>query len=121
MALEEIFESDFVRSVVHREGSGADEETLARMERAIPPRKLAWGYYRFGEYLLHLDALRKAGIELSFRDLAHCEAEGLLALSRARAAFEGNHPACGACGTRQQNRFGMECSNCGAKFQKKRR
>jgi hypothetical protein len=120
MALEEIFEIDFVRGRVRRDAEGANPETIERMERQIPPRTLAWGYYRFGEYLLHLDALREAGIPLALADLANCEAEGLLALRRARASFEGHHPACTACGTRQQNRFGTECPGCGAKFQRKK-
>jgi hypothetical protein len=120
MALEEIFESDFARSRICRESEGASEETVERMERAIPPRKLAWGYYRFAEYLLHLDALRKAGITFETRDLGGFEVEGLLALDRARSAFEGKHPACGTCGIRQQNRFGSECSGCGAKFQRRK-
>lgn len=120
MALEEIFESDFVRSRIQREASGASPETVERMERQIPPRTLAWGYYRFGEYLLHLDALQRAGIGFQVRDLAGFEAEGILALGRARAAFESHHPACGSCGTRQQNRFGRECPGCGAKFQRRK-
>lgn len=119
MALEEIFEEDFVRSTIHSEGSGASPETLARMERRVPVRTLAWGYYRFAEYLLHLDALKRAGIALAERDLKGFEAEGILALDRARKAFEGGHPACSSCGTRQQNRFGRECSGCGIKFQRK--
>jgi hypothetical protein len=118
MALEDIFESDFVRGRVRRDAQGANPETAERMERQIPPRTLAWGYYKFGEYLLHLDALREAGIPLA--DLKSCEAEGLLALHRARAAFHGRHPACSACGLRQQNRFGTECPGCGAKFQRKK-
>lgn len=121
MALEEIFEQDYVRSSIHREASGANPETLARMERQIPPRTLAWGYYRFAEYLLHLDALKSAGVHFAARDLADFEAEGILALERARSAFQGRHPACSACGTRQPNCFGIECCNCGVKFQRRKR
>jgi hypothetical protein len=120
MALEEIYESDFVRSRIQREAAGASPETVERMERQIAPRKLAWGYYRFAEYLLHLDALRRAGIAFSGRDLAAFEVEGILALDRARTAFEGRHPACSACGLRQQNRFEAECPGCGAKFHRRK-
>jgi hypothetical protein len=120
LALEEIFESDFVRARIRREAAGATPETMERMEQKIPPRTLAWGYYRFAEHLLHLDALRRAGVRFAERDLLGCEAEGMLALDRARTAFEGHHPACSACGHRQQNRFGAECSGCGAKFQRKK-
>jgi hypothetical protein len=119
MALEEIFEEDFARARIQCESSGANAETLARMENRVPARTLAWGYYRFAEYLQHLDALKSAGILPVERDLAAFEAEGLLALDRARSAFEGRHPACGSCGARQQNRFGRECPECGIKFQRK--
>jgi hypothetical protein len=118
MALEEIFESDFVRSRIHSEG--ASPETIERMERQVPPRTMAWGYYRFGEHLLHLEALQQAGIGVASVDLAAFEAEGLLALHRARSAFKARHPACTACGERQQNRFGRECPGCGSKFQRKK-
>jgi hypothetical protein len=118
LALEEIFESDFVRSRLRREADGASTETVERMERTIPPRTLAWGYYAFGEYLLHLEALAKAGI--GYQSLAAFEAEGLLALSRARANFGGKHPECSSCGARQANRFGTECPVCGTRFQRKK-
>jgi hypothetical protein len=118
MALEEIFEGNFARSRIRSEG--ANDETRNRMELRIPPRTLAWGYYRFGEHLLHLEALQQAGIAFGTRDLAAFEAEGLLALRRARSAFESHHPACSACGQRQQNRFGRECPACGSKFQRKK-
>jgi hypothetical protein len=90
------------------------------MERQVPPRTLAWGYYSFGEHLLHLDALQQAGIGVASADLAACEAEGLLALRRARSAFESRHPACSACGMRQQNRFSPACPGCGSKSLRKK-
>jgi hypothetical protein len=120
MALEEIFEGDFARAQLRREASGANEETIERMEARLPARTLAWGYYTFGEHLLRLDAQKRAGIGLLERDLAAFELSGLLALDRARSAFEERHPACSGCGKRQQNRFTNECPGCGAKFQRKR-
>jgi hypothetical protein len=120
MALEEIYEEDFTRSIIHREASGATPETLARMEARIAPRKLAWGYYRFAEYLMHLDELLRAGLAFAFGRMSAVEVEGLLTLQRARAAFEDRHPACSACGRRLQNRFEAGCSGCGAKFQRKK-
>jgi hypothetical protein len=118
MALEEIFENDFARSRIR--GEGANAETLARMELQIPPRTLAWGYYRAGEHLLYLESLQQAGVVFPARDLAAFEAEGLLSLKRARSGFESKHPACSACGARQQNRFGRECPACGSKFQRRK-
>src|ERR1035437_107105 len=118
MALEEIFESDFARSRIRDEGANA--ETLARMELQIPPRTLAWGYYSAGEHLLHLESLQQAVVVFPARDLTGFEAEGLLALRRARAGFENRHPSCSACGARQQNRFGQQCHACGSKFQRRK-
>jgi hypothetical protein len=120
MALEEIFEQDFARARLKREMAQAADETLERMEQRLPGRTLAWGYYRFAYYLLHVDAQRSAGIPIEFAGLAAFEAEGLLALDRARAGFESRHPACSACGARQQNRFSVECHACGAKFHRKK-
>jgi hypothetical protein len=119
MALEEIFEEDFVRSRIDRESSGADERTRERMQAQIPPRTLSPGYYAYGEHLLRLEADQKAGIQFLASDLAAFEARGLVALGAARAAFQSKHPACGGCGARQQNRFGTECNHCGVKFQRK--
>jgi hypothetical protein len=120
LALEEIFEIDFARALIRSQSAGASAETVERMERQVKPRSLAWGYYCFADYLLHLDALRQAGVAFAVRDLALCEAEGFIALHRARSAFEGKHPACSACGLRQQNRFGAVCPGCGAKFRRKK-
>jgi hypothetical protein len=120
MALEEIFEEDFVRARVHRESSGADEETRERMAFQIPPRTLSPGYYVFGLHVLRLADMQKAGIVFGAGDLAEFEASGLMALAQARGGFESRHPACSACGSRQQNRFGVECHNCGAKFRRRK-
>jgi hypothetical protein len=115
MALEEIFEQDFARARLKREMEQADDETVARMELRLPGRTLARGYYRFADYLLRLDAQRRAGISFQLADLAAFEVDGLLALDLARGCFEGRHPVCSACGVRQQNRFSVECHACGTK------
>ena len=120
MALEEIFERDFARANIDRAGAQANEATRARLERTLPAELLAYGYYRFAEHLLHLDAMQRAGIRIGANQLTAFEAAGLVALHRARKTFEGNHPACSACGQRQHNRFGRECPGCGAKFRHKR-
>jgi hypothetical protein len=120
MALEEIFEQDFVRSRIERESAGANEETRERMSFQIPPRTLSPGYYEFGQHLLRLDAEQKAGVGFTAGDLAAFEVSGLLALAHARSAFEDRHPACNTCGTRQLNRFAVECSSCGVKFRKRK-
>jgi hypothetical protein len=119
MALEEIFEEDFMRARIEREAAGASPETRARMESRLPARTLSPGYYRFAQHLFHLDAQRKAGIVFVCGDLAAFEVEGLLALDRARGEFERRHPACSSCGARQENRFSPECCGCGVKFRRK--
>ena len=119
MALEEIFEEDFVRARVRRESAHASEETQERLLCQVPLRTLSPGYYKFGEHLLLLEAEQKAGVGLSAGELLRFEARGLVALAQARGNFGYRHPACSACGTRQQNRFGVECGNCGTKFRRK--
>lgn len=119
LALEEVFEEDFVRSIVERESGTADRHTRQRMESAIPPRTLSPGYYRWALHLLALDNERRAGIVFGARDLAAIEASGLVAADRARGSFRRKHPECNLCGALQPNRFGRECCGCGVKFQRK--
>jgi hypothetical protein len=109
-----------MRSAFQRESGGANEVTRARMARLVPPRKLAWGYYKWAEHLLHLEMQRKAGIVFRACDLAASEIAGIVALDQARAAFGGRHPACSGCGTRLANKFAPECPGCGAKFARKK-
>jgi hypothetical protein len=118
-AIEAILEEDLHRARIQRESSGADPRTRDKMLAQLAPRTLSPGYFRFAEHLLRLDAERSAGIPFHPGDLASFEAEGLVTLCRARSAFEYRHPACGACGARQKNRFGIECNNCGTKFRRK--
>jgi hypothetical protein len=119
MALEEIFEEDYVRSRIDVESAGASAETRERMSGQIPPRTLSPGYYVFALHLLRLDCQRKAGIVFAASQLACHEADGLVALDRARVAFESRHPPCSGCGARQANRFAQECCGCGIKFRRK--
>lgn len=119
MALDEIFEEDFVRSRIDREVKGANEQTRLRLETQIPARTLSPGYYEFASHLFRLDNERRVGVSIDAGRLAAFEIRGLIALDCARKTFEHRHPACSACGTRQQNRFGAECSGCGVKFRRK--
>jgi hypothetical protein len=119
MALEEIFEEDFVRSRVDQESEGANEETRERMARQIPARTLSPGYYEFALHLLRLETEAKAGIPIAAAEVANFEAAGLVALERARGGFDRRHPPCSACGAAQQNRFTPQCHACGTKFHRK--
>lgn len=120
MALEAIFEEDFVRARIERV-SGATAESRARLAAQLPRRLLSPGYYRWAEHLFRLDAERRAGVGFSAGELAAVEVAGLVELDRARTTFENAHPACSACGLRQENRFGRECPGCGAKFRRKKK
>jgi hypothetical protein len=120
IALEEIFEEDYVRSRVNREQTGASEETRERLASQVPPRTLSPGYYVFASHLLCLEEEKEVGVGFSSGELTCHEVRGLVALSRARLAFKSRHPPCGTCGAHQQNRFGTECVSCGIKFQRKK-
>lgn len=119
MALEEIFEEDYVRSRISRELEAASEQTRERLASQVPPRTLSPGYYEFAGHLLWLESERNAGVGFSAGALAAYEVRGLVALGNARSAFDGRHPKCSSCGARQQNRFSTECLNCGVNFRRK--
>lgn len=118
-ALLEMFEEDFVRQRIERSTSSARPETRERLEQGIPLRTLSPGYYRFASHLLFLETGRKLGIILDAGRLAAFEAEGLVALDRARRKFEERHPPCSRCGSLQDTAFQPECNKCGAKFIRK--
>lgn len=119
MALEEIFEEDFLHSRLARELENANEQTRQRIEERMPVRTLSPGYYSLALHLVATEQLFKAGISFGVGAIADFEAAGLVALARAREAFGTRHPACSACGAHQQNRFGAECHACGIKFRRK--
>lgn len=121
IALEEIFEEDFRRARIAQNVEQSTAETRARIEASLPPRTLSPGYYTFAQHLLRLDDERRAGISFRSSELAAFEVNGLLALESARNEYEYRHPACSACGSRQQTRFSAECQGCGAKFRQKKR
>lgn len=118
IALEEIFEEDFTRAGVGNMVN-ASEETRKRLADNLPARTLSPGYYDFAAHLLWLEDERKAGIAFVENALAAFEVRGLVALGRARNAFDSRHPKCSSCGARQQNRFAVECIGCGVKFRRK--
>ena len=93
------------------------EGKKALMLSAIPPRKLTPGYYKLGEYLLWLDQHARAGVPLG-GTLAAFEADGMCAMDAARAEFEHEHPTCGCCGVRQDNRFVPQCRECSVEFKR---
>lgn len=115
VALRELFEEAFCHDVTDSVMKKADEETRQRALDDIPDRTLSPGYYTRAEYILELGSSIEAGVGFSSEALARADVDGLKALKRARCDFERDHPAC-ACGTRQHNRFILECRSCHAKF-----
>lgn len=118
VALRELFEEAFCHEVTDSVMKKADEETRQRALDDIPERTLSPGYYSRAEYILELGSSIEAGVGYSSEHLDRVDVEGLKALRRAKYEFERDHPAC-VCGTRQHNRFILECRSCHAKFTKR--
>ena len=118
MALAEIFEQDLDRARVMRSMENARPDTRDRLLASVVPLTLSPGYHRVAGHLLELEAEREAGLPLS--GLAAWEGAGLMVLRQARTAHEIKHPACGACGIRQANRYQPQCESCGVKFRGKK-
>ncbi len=121
MAFAEIFEQDFDRARISRSSESASEATRERLQATVSPLVLSPGYHQFCYHLMQLEALHKVGVVFNPLTMASYEATGLMCLSQARAAFEGKHPPCGACGARQTSRYGVECHGCGAKFTRRKK
>lgn len=117
LAILDLLEEGFSLSRVTKSLAGATEDVRERAVSAtVNARKMTPGYYKLGEYLLWLDQHVRAGVPLTTETLSAFEADGLCAMEAARAEFEHAHPACGSCGTRQDNRFAFQCHECGAEF-----
>lgn len=115
-ALVEILEEEFAFSRVRRVLDNSEEGDRGRIVESLPPRTLSPGYYRWASYLFWLEARRGAGIE--FEQIDGREMDGLVAVKRARAQWEAQHPAC-PCGARQDTRFETKCRACGLEFAKR--
>jgi hypothetical protein len=110
MAALELFEAELYGPDLERQignlppGAGPEEiEKLAR------PRRLSPGYEDFLVYVLWLESMNSAGVQMQ---LNADEAEGLRAVAAARAEFRSNHPECPACGVRQYNTSARTCRRC---------
>jgi hypothetical protein len=116
LAIRELFEeSYFAEDVKDILGKVGDEER----ERILcdePVRSLSPGYYARSEYLLDLGSSIECGIAYPPAALDRSDVLGLQAVKRARAEFERDHPSCGACGARQDNRFMNKCKRCQVSF-----
>jgi hypothetical protein len=115
-ALTEVLEEDFAFACVRRAFERSQGEDRMHVLNGLPPRTLSPGYYKLASYILWLEERIKAGAR--FERMAAWELDGLVALERARAKFEYDHPTC-ACGAHQQSRFESKCHACGLDFVKK--
>lgn len=119
-ALVGLFEESFHRRAIEKQfGRAADRETRERAIEAIGERKLSPGYYTWSAHLLDLSTTLELGVGYTAHDLTRDEVVGLRVVRDARAEFEYDHPACGTCGERQDNRFAPACKGCGVEFRRR--
>lgn len=111
---EESFFEDAMQPVLDRLGD--DPEACERLLAERPPRTLSPGYYDRCAYLLDLGAAMETGAAYAAEQLSRHDVVGLQAIRKAKLEFEREHPACGVCGTRQDNRFMVQCKSCRTKF-----
>ncbi len=94
----------------------ADEDAKARAMADMPDREISPGYFVRANYLLDLSLQIELGMQFTAASLTQAEVIGLAAVRAAKAEFEYEHPACPACGERQDNRSMKQCFKCGTKF-----
>ena len=105
--------------VLHRQEStleNASAEQRARLADELPERELSPGYFRRAAYLLELSTTLELGVPVDPASITRADVLGLTAVRSARSSYERDHPACPACGERQDNRWMPECFRCHTKF-----
>lgn len=115
-ALRELFEESYLREAIAGVMSDADEDSKNRALDDLPVRSLSPGYYDRAVYLLDLATAIELGVGYSAAALPRHDVRGLQAVKRARNEYENDHPSCGRCATRQDNRWASQCRSCGVKF-----
>lgn len=116
LALRELFEESYLREAIAATMSEADEATRERVLDDLPVRSLSPGYYDRAGYLLDLGTAIELGAAYAADALTRSDVRGLQAVKRARNEYEQDHPPCGRCGTRQDNRWATQCRSCNVKF-----
>jgi hypothetical protein len=106
----EIFVQTMENDALERRLGSIAPDDMAQIEKLLPSKTVAPGYYEQALYLLWLEGKMNAGIQ--FKDIAADEAEGLTALQRARQQFNHDHPPCPHCGTRVKFRGQKSCMQC---------
>lgn len=119
-AARELFEEEF--------HSAADQAMRASLEQAaasaaqiaktMPRRRtLPNGYYARAIYLLDLDQMLRAGLQIAAREMDRDEYRGLMAVRLGVIEFEATHPRCPSCGARN-DRLAFCCRECGKEFKR---
>lgn len=118
LAVRELFEESFAQESVRPLLAllGDNDSERERVMSTMPERTLSPGYYDRSAYLLELGSAIEAGAQYTATMLARVDVLGLQAVRRAKAQFEYDHPACSACGIRQESRFAAQCRGCRVKF-----
>ena len=116
LALRALFEEGLIRHRLAPMLEKADAETIARAEDDMPERELSPGYFNRAAYLLDLSITMATGVQMDATMLTRADVLGLQAVRTAKADYERDHPACPACGERQDNRWMKQCFSCHTKF-----
>ncbi len=116
LALRALFEESLILQRIAAVLAHADKETRDRAAEDIPMREVSPGYYVRAVYLLDLSTSLELGVPVDASTITHADVIGLRAVKNARSEFERDHPACPACGERQDNRWMKQCFQCGTKF-----
>jgi hypothetical protein len=92
----------------------------ANAERAVESyeteRTLAPGFYGWTIHLFGMEQIRDLG---AMRNVSAREAEGLVAIARARSRFRDVHPPCPHCGIPLFDRLVTVCQMCGGKLERR--
>lgn len=113
IAAREYFEEDWAfRKAQRTLLLGRVDDRAMFVQKSLPKRTLAEGYYSWIEYLSWLSGMHEIA---QFRDLTMAEAEGLRLYRAARDEWFAKHPRCGKCGA-INDKFALACTECGQKF-----
>ncbi len=116
LALRSLFEEALIRHRMESAMEASSGYELARLEAELPERELSPGYFTRAGYLLDLSTAIEMGIPMDPATLTHADVMGIRAVRSARADYEREHPACPACGERQDNRHMKHCYACHIEF-----
>jgi hypothetical protein len=119
LALGQMFEREHDLFRLEPELKGKEEAHQARLMASVTRVTLSPGYEKWGQHLMLLERQHKLGLALG--ELLADEVTGLGILDEVRGAHRYRHPYCYACGIPQDNRFLLECVDCGAKYRRKGR